>query len=265
MRTLIAFPWVGEFGWELMSWQGYVRKKAAEYDNVIVYSFESREPLYDDFADVFIGHDLRGDRDCWRLRKCTDPEDERELYAAADRLAKKYEADRITPSGLVPLSSQKFIKYGRVSSLPASSRYDVLLHLRQRQRTPEHNVSTRMAAELLSRLVPLRVACIGSKREAVALDGADDLRGLPLEEELNVIAGAGVVAGPSSGPMHLASLCGTPHVVWTDMRVWQSIKATNVERYQKLWNPLGTPVRVIQTATPTARQIADAIVKAMKV
>jgi hypothetical protein len=265
MRTLVVGPWCGEFGWELMSWQGYARRKAKEYDNVIVYSLSNREPLYTDFADVFIGHDLQGDRDCWKLRKCTDPVEERELLASVDRIAKKHDADRLVPDRLIPLSEQIFIKFGKASRLSKSERYDVLLHLRKRGRTPEHNVSPELGASLVNKLAPMRVACIGSKTEALCVKGADDLRGTPLEDELDIMAGAGVVVGPSSGPMHMASLCGTPHVVWTDMRKWQSINATNVERYKKIWNPLGTRVEIIQTASPTVDRILSSITKVMKV
>jgi hypothetical protein len=265
MRTLVVHPWVGEFGWELMSWQGYARKQAKKYDNVIVYGFEGREPLYTDFADVFIAHELLGDKDCWKLKKCSDPVEERELYAAVARIVKKHNADQLVPSRLIPLEEQLFIKYGKSSNLTKDERYDVLLHLRKRGRVPEHNVSEVLGATLVAKLSPMRVACIGSKLESISVKGADDLRGTPLERELDIIAGAGVVVGPSSGPMHLASLCGTPHVVWTDMRKWLAIGATNVDRYKKIWNPLGTRVEVIQTASPTVNRILDAITKAMQV
>ena len=41
MKRLIAGPWVGEFGWELFAWQGYIRalsrhlKKQQLYQEVI--------------------------------------------------------------------------------------------------------------------------------------------------------------------------------------------------------------------------------------
>ena len=48
-------PWYGEFGWELLTWQAFCRKKAKEFDHVYVSSFPGMEALYKDFAR-FIPH-----------------------------------------------------------------------------------------------------------------------------------------------------------------------------------------------------------------
>ena len=53
---IFAGPFVGEFGWELMFWHGWLRKIKQEiYPNshFIVSSFPGREPLYE-FADEYI-------------------------------------------------------------------------------------------------------------------------------------------------------------------------------------------------------------------
>jgi hypothetical protein len=42
------------------------------------------------------------------------------------------------------------------------------------------------------------------------------------------------MVGPSSGPMHLASLSGTRHLVWSSPH--------NRNRYLDAWNPFKTPV-----------------------
>ena len=34
-KILLAGPWVGEFGWELFCWQGFLRKLSKQYDKVI--------------------------------------------------------------------------------------------------------------------------------------------------------------------------------------------------------------------------------------
>ena len=34
MKTLIAGPWVGEFGWELAAWQGYIRALSKNFDHL---------------------------------------------------------------------------------------------------------------------------------------------------------------------------------------------------------------------------------------
>jgi hypothetical protein len=54
--SVVFGPWIGEFGWELSYWQGWVRfLKATKYANeeCIVVSYPGRECLYE-FADEFI-------------------------------------------------------------------------------------------------------------------------------------------------------------------------------------------------------------------
>ena len=49
-------PFIGEFGWELVHWHGWLRKIKKDYlknDKLIVSSFPGRYPLYE-FADEFI-------------------------------------------------------------------------------------------------------------------------------------------------------------------------------------------------------------------
>jgi len=50
-------PWVGELGWELMSWQAYCRKVSREYDYTIVTSYKGMGALYKDFATEYLEHD----------------------------------------------------------------------------------------------------------------------------------------------------------------------------------------------------------------
>ena len=52
--TLLAGPWVGEFGYELCQWQGFVRKLSREYDDTIVVSRPGHEVLYSDFCSKYI-------------------------------------------------------------------------------------------------------------------------------------------------------------------------------------------------------------------
>lgn len=101
---------------------------------------------------------------------------------------------------------------------------------------------------LLGELAGLKIAWIGTKREAEAIEHfGTDLRGIPLEMLADVMASSTVIVGPSSGPMHFASLCGLPHVVFSDKRKWNlgGKKGTNWTRYKRYWNPLGTDCTVI--------------------
>ena len=51
-RVLLAGPFLGELGWELFCWQGYVRAKSKDFDKTIVISRPLNKHLYEDFAEV---------------------------------------------------------------------------------------------------------------------------------------------------------------------------------------------------------------------
>ena len=53
---MYAGPWTGEFGWEVMAWQGYVRAMASEYDQVVVCGPSGHQGMYE-FADRYISYD----------------------------------------------------------------------------------------------------------------------------------------------------------------------------------------------------------------
>src|SRR4029077_21297644 len=46
-RNLFAGPYAGEFGWELMQWQGFVRARRAPYEQVHVLTYPRRELFYE--------------------------------------------------------------------------------------------------------------------------------------------------------------------------------------------------------------------------
>ena len=53
-NVLLAGPWVGEFGWELMCWHGYVRSLSKYYDKTVCVSTKHSKFLYDDFCDKYV-------------------------------------------------------------------------------------------------------------------------------------------------------------------------------------------------------------------
>jgi hypothetical protein len=243
MRRLIAGPWVGELGWELLSWQGFLRKAAANYDDIVVSTYEGHEPLYRDFCSTFFPHNLKGDRDCLRLHGY-----DRAAYDALKAVLSSLKGDFLCPVAAVPKERQQFITYGFSNQVPVQDRADVLIHARHRSnRNPSHNWPEEKWKILCEALwqAGVKVAAVGTSLESLCPSGTFDKRNIPMHELMNMMAAAKVVVGPSSGPMHLASLCGAPHVVWTDTRVQPSIGATNKERYEKLWNPLKTPCTVL--------------------
>ena len=52
MKRILFYPlYSGELGWELMVWQGFIRKAAEEFDEVHGVCFEPFKHLYEDFTD----------------------------------------------------------------------------------------------------------------------------------------------------------------------------------------------------------------------
>lgn len=241
-----------------MSWQAYVRAQAAGVDQVVVCSTDGLYPLYSDLNPIYIPHQIEGQRDCHMISPCTTPGllSDAELsvsYWVKTLRDAGYAVKRLVPEGNTHYShkDQRFVSYG--SAKRAKQRghdYAIIVHARARESSLPFggaNYPAESWAEVLGPLAAagLKIATVGSLKASIRLDGAADLRGLPLDHIMDAMAGARLCMGPSSGPMHLASLCRTPHLVWTGDRFQAVIKGTNETRYKSLWNPLKTPVKVI--------------------
>lgn len=233
MSRLVAGPWLGEFGWELMSWQGYIRKRAKEFDEVYVCGPAASQALYSDFVTRYIPYDSRvGIKNCWRREQPNYPE----LSSLEANL--KMGGPLLKPGGLISCDKQDFIPFGRKQSQLS---FDVVVHARKPiGKHPEHSYSQENWDELMTGLLDagLRVAAIGT--EAFLPAGAADMRERDLSEVLDLIASCKFTAGPSSGPTLLSLLCKTPTLVWTDKRWWSAIRGTDRERIETIWNPLRT-------------------------
>lgn len=113
-----------------------------------------------------------------------------------------------------------------------------------------------LCEELVSGMLEtgVTVACIGGP-DNYCVEGATDLRGISLERQCAALAGAQVCAGPSSGPIHLASLCKTPHVVWYN----RPDQTLSIPRYRDYWNPYQTPFTYMKQQLPKPIEVIDAV------
>jgi len=151
----------------------------------------------------------------------------------------------------VPLSQQKIIPFGDAErGRRRGEVYSVVVHARNRQHSLPFGGANYPVDKWRVIIDALRsaghsIASIGAPSASFHLPDTEDLRGVPLERLFDIIAAARIAIGPSSGPMHLASLCKTPHVVWAGDRFQPVIKANNKTRYETLWNPFNTPAHVI--------------------
>tara|TARA_A100001515_G_scaffold138046_2_gene131275 strand:- start:2787 stop:3617 length:831 start_codon:yes stop_codon:yes gene_type:complete len=243
-KTLIAGPWIGEFGWELFAWHAYVRRLSRCFAKTIIICRDNSRGLYSDFADEFVSCNHRtGQVDSFFMHNY-DLKSELKNIIKQNNLLANNNVVLVPPRriGFPPATHYtEAINFGNMSIVPEYIKltstekydYDYVFHARDRDLRKEDNWSTDNWEQLRD-LLGGKIASIGSKTESKHIENTDDLRGVSFDKSVGIIQNAKFVFGPSSGPMHLSSLCNTPHIVWS--------RPENRTRYQENWNPHKTPV-----------------------
>lgn len=246
MKLFVAGPDCGlEFGWLVARWIPAVRYKAQSYDKTVIICKDGYQDLYE-FADEFVIYNKKGKPDRWLLDKkvVNAPSKVRELYPNITKLWLANESHCMDR----PL---KYYKYGKYDDrMERENGYKLIIHARACTKYGQKklNWSPENYVKLIKKLKlnKLDVASIGSKKNAHYIPDTIDCRGIPLGMLTCIMANSKCVVGTSSGPMHLASLCGCPHVVLTGASKLKIIKGqTNRDRYEKLWNPFKTKCTII--------------------
>lgn len=235
---ILAGPYTGEWGWEIMRWQGVLRWYAHNGNDVIVVARQSSYDLYKDFASEFIPNELWGIKNKhfpngWRDGN-EDPGFEFEHINSISGI--EY---IINPTQKSCFGSQVFIRYHEKPIYKC----DIVIHAREvTDKRSRRNWPRKKWDKLTNKLSKkYKIAAIGATDAAYAPKHTMDFTGYPLCTTISLLSNAKLVVGPSSGPMHLASLCCTPHLVWANSEI--------TGRYEKDWNPLGTECKVIYDDT----------------
>ena len=123
--------------------------------------------------------------------------------------------------------------------------YDLIIHARacKKYNQEKWNWPDKNYEKVLKNLNPSKVCSIGT--EAHHIKGTEDLRGIPLKDLCDIMASSKVLLTPSSGPGHLASLCGLSHIIMTDNYYQKSIGGTNRDRYKYKWNRFKVKCRIL--------------------
>lgn len=248
-KELFAGPWVGEFGWELFTWQAYVRHQAKNYDHITVCSRSDRAFLYEDFADTFVPLN-------YKIPKKTSMWGENKLpqtfkYPKSDvtwlipykilapiRNIKMHDKSLSTLQTFMP-DDQEFIKFGKKNF---QKHYDFIIHARNRILMPEKNWATENYVKFISMFPGKTFASIGTVEEARHVPGTDDLRGIELKELANILASSELMISPSDGAINFGALCGIPRLVWSGTVDMEK----NVDRHIHSWNPFNAPAHVFE-------------------
>ena len=239
-RVLFAAPWVGEFGWELMNWQAFLRRLSVRYERTIVCCRETSRMLYADFCNDLVFHEIAGSANCHMAHHIQNPEELERVMCCMPA-----DADCVLPLKYVPASEQSFVRFGKPRD---DLRTDILIHARRRESYTERNWSHENWDEFIAHVTQmgLSVGAVGLRGSTLDLVGVTDYRNRDLAETVDLMASTKLVAGPSSGPMHLAALCGTPQLVWTNQGRYMMGK-TSREKYESWWNPLRAKASVLDS------------------
>jgi len=237
---LVAGPWVGEFGWELFHWIPHIRFLSHRYDKTIVYCRTGLDLLYQDFAEC-----KHFDVNSYETDACRV---DGKFFVLSQYELDKYNDYEYFPNTRIANNQYGMKEYFDYSIYAdcVTNPCDVIVHARSTNKcgTGFRNWSLEKWDELVS-LLDCKVGFIGLKESSYCPSGAIDLRGNNMKMVISYIVASKLVVGPSSGPMHLASLCKKKHLVWTDIKIEPGLNGTNRDRYETIWNPFKTPVIVV--------------------
>lgn len=257
--VLLAGPYTGEFGHEIMDFQSYVHALKPKYREVHVITYPGREPLYR--GCIVHAHDFDLKTAGYTYGRMTNPEARRFLH----RFAREHQLQRYDVFGTMHLRTRwhrKLLfrqKYEVIGPLQPARRGDkILFHFRNIDKQgPDKNRNFR--AELAGDVVRLcreagfEVACIGHPKYSLCPEGCEDQRTENLEETVARIAACRLVAGELSGPLHLAVYCARPIAIWAP-DPWRIDGA-------RRRNPFNMPIFVVRdnTTNPEPAEIVAAL------
>lgn len=239
-KKLIAGPFVGEFGWELFGWQGYLRKISQEYDDIKIISRKQNEFLYRDFYSKFLGFDPKS-YNCSSY-ECLDFKGS--ILLQNSDLCDHIYFNKIGDFKRFSKIKPEYIIYGKKEN---EIKYDIVIHARKIEMGTRQKRDRSTNKDILQKMVDIfikndkKIACIGLSDYAYQLENCDIIFDKNLEYLSNIIRNSRVIIGPSSGPIHFASLCNCPQYVWCgpDDKNHRLLK-----RYSHEWNPFEVEVKV---------------------
>jgi hypothetical protein len=263
-RILVAGPYMGEFGHELMEWQAWVRAQVPRHQEVHVITFPGRDALYPGCR--VHTHEVPLEKAGYRHGRFTPSELKSMARARAEEWGLK-DYDILTAQHLCTRYHQRFVlpaKFDLLRKEPLEGRYrDVAFHFRWvKKEGPDQ--TRNYPPELCDRVVALcreigySVCCVGHPRYSYCPAGVEDLRSEDLEASIAAISSARLLAGELSGPMHLAQLCGVPILIWADGQ-W---RLDTCER----WNVFHVPTFIVANDThrPEPGRVVEAVDRAVR-
>lgn len=265
-NVLIAYPYLGELGWEAFNWAPHVRWRAgtAPFSRVIVHTRSGNEALYHDFATEFrvvSGFETCSEGNAFVVRR----EDAYRHYRECCRDTARYAAGlsncHVSVVQLLAGPDYRYFRYkernktfARLRASPATlSKWrprvharSLVFHLRAISKSRKKNTPPDMyaAAARWAERNGMQFITVGhtfGEPLKFPVLGTNLLNCTSMDDLAALMSLSTLVVGSSSGPMHIAALTGAPHVVWGGER------GDVRDRYLKTWNPFATPVTYVGT------------------
>ena len=262
-KTNLIAVYGGEFGYELMQWQGYVRARRPKYKEVHVITFPGREYLYEGCS--VSAHDIPLHAAGFRYGVLTPAESSRMAKAKAAELGWT-DYDVFLPALLGTQYHKRLFwrQDFRLFEEPPINGVvrDITFHFRAVRKSGDHvkNYPPALAEKLVELCLSkgLSVSCIGHPEYSLCPKGCEDQRSVSLKGTIAAICSARALVGEISGPTHLANLCGKPAVLWAPFPY-------KVD-YARRWNPFDVPLYIAadDTSEPAPDRVLNTIVRALE-
>ena len=262
-RNLFAGPYAGEFGYELMQWQGFVRARRRHYEQVHVLTYPGRDYLYEGCQVHY--HDIDLKHAGYWYGRLSPAEAHRMAKAKADEIGLT-DYDIFDTSLLCTRYHEMLFWHQefRLLEEPAlvQKPYDIVFHFRAVKKEgpdPLKNYPPHLADELAVRCLDREIsaACVGHPDYSYCPAGCADYRSVDLRQTVAAISSARAGVGEASGGMHLVNACGKPTIIWGEgqCRIDPALR----------WNPFRVPIYVVTITTwqPSPEQVFNAIADAL--
>ena len=258
-KVLIAGPYVGEFGHELMDWQSCIKAMIPLYDKVHVITYPGRDFLYPGCTVHY--HNVPLEKAGYKHGKYTPSELDLMAHAKALELGLK-NYDIIGIRHTCTRYHRKYIlneKYELLNTKKANKpSCDIAFHFRKIFKNgpdKSRNYSIEMCDELAQICMKngYSVRCIGHPAYSYCPEGVHDCRSEDLATSVKMISASRILVGELSGPIHLAQLCATPIVTWAPDQ-W---RIDNCNR----WNVFKVRTSIVanNTSSPSPNSVLEMI------
>jgi hypothetical protein len=263
-RVLVAGPYTGEFGHELMEWQAWIHAQVGRHREVHVITFPGREALYP--GCIVHVHDFSLEKSGYHFGRFSPSELKSMAQARARELGLE-DYDILSTYHLCTRYHQRYIlpaKFELLRKEPLHGRFrDLTFHFRRVQKEGPDQARN-YPPELCDRVAAFcrergySICCIGHPHYSYCPDGVEDLRSDDLATSIAGICSARLLAGELSGPMHLAQLCGVPILIWADGQ-WRLDTC-------EYWNVFHVPTFIVANDThfPEPHRVCETIERAMR-